>query len=809
MVFLEVLKDVSLAARTLRKSPGYAAIVVVTLGIGIAASALVVSLMSPYLIRPLPFSDSERLVQIGQIDPREGWDSGRFSLPMLRDWEARTQSFDALGAYYYRSSNLGSEGEGPERIIAGVLSGNMFEVLGVEARLGRTFETGEDGPGGRDVVVLSDGLWRRRYGQDVAILGRTVTLDGSAFTVIGVMPPEFNFPFGGVRLWVPAREDAATEPRDRDRFIPVGRLKSGVSRDRAKADLTSIQRELRLLYPDADGRFDGVSVKSMREALNFAFDVMETSFAVLVAAVAFVLLIACVNVTSLTLARASLARREVAVRSALGASRARLVRHLASESLLLALAGGATGVLLATWGARALGRLVPEELFRVGEIRVDVSVVLVSMVVTLATPIVFGLLPALAASRFDLASALKEGSRSGSGRSTLRFRRALVVAEIAMALVLVSGTGLMLRSFLELSNVDLGFRPERLLTIEVTLPESEYGDRASERSYFERATSQLRLLAPVLSAGTVVPLPMNHAIWTVPFALPESAPSDRESWPQAREFRISPGGFEALGITLLAGRGIESVDGPASPRVVVVSASLAGRHFAGRNPIGETLLLGEGESATPATIVGIAADVRHEGYADERPDQIYRSVDESGSRGRFFVVRTSGAPEAVIAAAKEVLERVDPNLPITPRPMREIVRESALQWSLSALLLGIFGAVAIGLASLGIYGIVAFSVSARRREIGIRMALGATRPDVRKRVLGEGMRLGALGLLIGLTLAAVESRLIASLLFHVEPFDPLTVATVIALFAIVPLAASLLPAARAGRTDPVSALRDE
>ncbi len=421
-------RDLVLAARGLRKSPGYASVVIITLGLGIAANTLIVSLMNPYLIRRLPFAEPESLVQIGQRDPVEGWDSGRFSLPMLRDWEIRTRSFDELAAYYYRTKNVTGR-EGPERVVAGVLSANMFQVLGVEARLGRTFRPGEDGPGGRDVVVLSDGLWRRRYGGDATIVGKTISLDGALFSVIGVMPREFNFPFGGVKMWVPLREDAATEPRDRDQFIPVGRLKPGVSREQATTELVRIQRELRELYPDVDGRFDGVSVKPMREALNFAFEVMEASFAVLIAAVAFVLLIACVNVTSLTLARTSLIRRDVAVRSALGASRARLVRQLLSESLLLALAGGTLGVLLAYWGARVLGPLVPEDLFRVGDVRVDGSVLLVSMLVTLSTPILFGLAPALVASRFDLTSALKQGSRSGAGRSALLFRRGLVAAE--------------------------------------------------------------------------------------------------------------------------------------------------------------------------------------------------------------------------------------------------------------------------------------------------------------------------------------------------------------------------------------------
>ncbi len=294
---------------------------------------------------------------------------------------------------------------------------------------------------------------------------------------------------------------------------------------------------------------------------------------------------------------------------------------------------------------------------------------------------------------------------------------------------------------------------------------------------------------------------MNHAIWTVPFALPASAPARHETWPQAREFRISPDTFAAMGITLLSGRGIESMDGPSAPKVVVVSSSLAARYFPDRSPIGETILVGDGPKAEPATIIGVASDVRHEGFEDERPEQIYRPLDQVGSGGRFFVVQTSGPPEQAIATTKEALARVDPNLPLTSRPMQDIVRESTLQWSLSALLLGIFGAVALGLASLGIYGIVAYSVAARRREIGLRMALGASSADVARAVLREGLRLGSIGLLIGLTLAAVAAKLIASLLFHIGPFDPFTVAAVVGVFLIVPVTASLLPAVRAAHTE--------
>jgi predicted permease len=794
-------QDVVVSLRALRASPGYALIVVATLALGIAANTLTLSLLTPYLIRELPFAEPESLVQIGQVDPVNGWDGGRFSQPMFRDWRERSRSFEDLLTYYYSTKNVTGV-EGPERTTAGVLSKNAFDVLGVQAALGRTFL-----PDDHDTVVLSHGLWRRRYGADPAIVGRSIVLDGAPFTVVGVMPAEFNFPFGGVKMWIPLPPDAADEPRDRERHIPIGRLKDGVTREEVRGELEAIQRELGSVHPEVDGRFSGVSVKPLREALNFAYDVMEASFLVLLAAVAFVLLIACANVASLTLARTGARSREIAVRAALGARSARLVRELLTEGLLLAVAGGVLGVLLADWGARAIGPLIPEDLFRVGEVRVDGVVLLASSILTLATPLVFGLGPAIGASRSSLISALKEGGRTGT--ASIRWRRALVVAEIALSIVLAGGTGLMLRSFLELQDVDMGFVPENVLTVEVTLPESAYPDHVRQESYFERGRAELASLGPVRSVGVTEPLPMNHELWSTQFALPGKAPARSEDWPAAREFRVSPGYFDAMGIPLRAGRAVEAMDGAEAPKVLLVSESLARLHFPGRDAIGEMLLLGDALKSEPWTIVGVAADVKHDGFQDASPLQVYRPLAQTGSRGRFFVIETETSPESLAAAAREVLARIDPNLPVTLRPMREIVQESALQWSLSSWLLGVFAGVALALASLGIYGIIAYSVSARRREIGLRMALGATRSQIRGLVVREGLMLGGLGLAIGLALAGVAAKLIASLLYGVGPFDPPTFAAVIALFLATAIAASFLPADRAARTDPVGVLRHD
>jgi len=479
----ELRQDVVLALRSLRAHPSYALVVVTTLALGIAANSLIFSFMNPYLIRELPFGNPDQLVQLGQVDPVRGWDGARFSLPQFEDWKERTRAFDDLAAYYYGLENVTGV-EGPEQVMTGYLTANMFDLLEVEAAIGRTFAPGEDGPGGADVVVLRHGLWQRRYGGDPGIVGETILLDGTPHTVVGVMPPDFNFPFGGVRMWTPLRADPATEPRERANLLPVGRLKADWTRARAQAELEAIQSELSELYPEADGQFQGVNVQPLRAALNFGYEIMVAVFTVLLVAVGFVLLIACVNVASLTMARSSARSRDVAVRAALGAGRGRLVRELLTESLVLALVGGALGIALAHAVVRYLGPLVPEDIFRIGEFTLDRTVLLYSVAITLATPVVFGLFPALGLSRLNLVGALKQGARGST-----KVRRALVVAEVAMAIVLIAGTGLMLRSFVELQKVDIGFDADRVLTVLVTTPESDYPTSADSQNFFDRAAT--------------------------------------------------------------------------------------------------------------------------------------------------------------------------------------------------------------------------------------------------------------------------------------------------------------------------------
>ena len=520
MTIDELRSDVRYALRSMRKSPGYTTLVVATLAFGVAANTTIFSAMRPYLLRPLPYGEPDELVQVNQVNPVTGWDMDRFSYPQVLDWKERTHAFVALGAYSYGVGNLTGP-QGPEQVQFGHVTAGLFEdVLRVEPVLGRGFRPEEGRPGADPVVVLSDALWRRRYGADPGILGAPIALDGVQRTVVGVMPPAFVFPFGSARLWVPVTEDAGAD-RGRTSLQIVGRLDPGWTPARARAELVGVQTELAARYPEADGRMSGVTVKPLREALNFVWDVLAISFPILLGAVALVLLIACLNVASLTLARASGRAREVAVRAAMGAPRGRIVRQLLTESLVLALLGGALGVLLSYWTTGLLDPVLPEDLYRVGHIEIDGAVLAFSLLVTLATPVAFGLWPALSASRAGVGEALSEASKGSAGVRASRTRRALVVAQVGLAVVLTTGAALMVRSLVAVQHVDLGFDADRVVTAEVTLPVDEYRGAAERIAWVDRAIAALARTPGVTSAAAVAWLPLNHELFTWQVAPPE------------------------------------------------------------------------------------------------------------------------------------------------------------------------------------------------------------------------------------------------------------------------------------------------
>jgi len=797
-------RNVRYAARSLLRSPTYSGIVVATLALGIAANAVVFSVMNPYLVRELPYEGPEELVQIGQIEPRSGWEGGRFSLPMIRDYRERTRTLEALAAYRYGGVNVADEGR-PQRLQRGVVTADLFDLLGVEAFRGRTFLPQEGDPGSGPVVVLDHGLWESRYGGDARIVGRTIRLDGVPHTVVGVMPPEFVFPWNEVKLWTPLRRGEAYEDRGRTSLILVGRLADGRTRGEARRELEAIQGDLAGLHPDADAEFSGISVVPLREGLNFAWEALSVGFPVLLGSVVFVLLIVCVNVASLTLARNQARRRQMAVRAAVGADRRRLVEELLTESGLLGAVGGASGLLLATWAISAIGPTIPEMLFRVGEVTLDARVLAYTVGVALVTPVLFGLLPALHLGATDPGTALRsDAAAPGAGAARQRGRRALVAAEVALALVLVAGAGLMLRSLAAVQQAELGFDPERLLSVEIQIPQESYPSPEEVEAYYRRATEAVASLPGVETAGAIWHLPMNHEMALRDVAVAGREPPSKRAWPLAAFNRAGPGTFAALGVPVLAGRGFAPRDGD---DVAVVSESFVRRHFDGANPIGATVLIDERSTSTPLRIVGVVGDLQHADLTFENRPQLYRPLATTGARRRFLVARASSSPEALVAPIRSRLGELDPDLPAEPRSMTEIVRENTFVWSLGSAVLGAFGGFALLLASLGIYGVVAYSVERRRREIGIRIALGATARQVRGMVLGEGVRTAAIGGLVGLVAAMGAGRLMETILFGVAGLDPLALGTTLALFVGVATLSSWLPARRAARSDPARTLR--
>jgi putative ABC transport system permease protein len=797
--------DLRLALRALRRNAGYATLVIATLAFGIAGCTTVFSVLTAYLLRPLPFADAGRLVQIGQVDRVAGYDNARHSLPQYADVRERSRAFDDLAAYTYGTRNLTGDGP-PIRAVATVVTGNMFPLLGTPPLRGRTITPADAGPGGADVAVLSYAFWAGRYASDPAVVGRTIRLDGATYTVIGVMPPAFTFPWNEVQLWLPTREDPVAASREATDWLVVGRLKHGWTRQRAHAELLGIQREVSALHPATDARYQGVTLRGMREALNFAYPVVRAGLTLLLTAVAALLLLACANVASLTLARSGARTREIAVRQALGAGRGDLVRHLLLENGLLAAAGGVLGLGLAWAAVRVIGPALPDALFRVGTASIDGGALLFTLGMTLTTLLVFGVAPAISGSRVDLAGAMKTGEADGRKRG-LRGRRGLVVTQVALAVLLIVTAGLMVRSFRAVQQVPLGFETDRVMIAGLRPPSADYPSAAQKQAYFEGAREAVAALPGVVSVGSADYVPLNHETDQVRYRPTANVPPDQ--WPLAITSRVSDGYFRTLGVPILAGRDFARGDLPGAPPVVAVSQSLAAREWPKGDALGRTLMIGAPDHTRPATVVAVVGDVRWADITSPVQPHIYRPLSQMPTSYRRLVIATDGRATAGIAALRQTLAGVDANVPVSVRPMSEIVRENDFVWVVSSAALGTFGLVALVLASLGIYGLIAHSVVRRRREIAIRMAVGATAREIRTLVVGEALRLAGVGIGLGVLAALGAGRLLASLLFGVAPADGATFLGVVALFAAVAALAALLPAQRAARLAPHSVLRHE
>ena len=806
-----LLQDLRYGARLLARSRGFAVVAILTLALGIAAVTVIFSMVDAFLLRPLPFAEPEALVHVWQTDRGQGLTEGRVSVPNFLDWKRESAVFDGLGGYFYSSYNLSTD-EQPIRVLGGLLTPDLLEVLGVGPALGRAFTAEEARPGSDRVVLLSHGLWQRQFGGRDDAIGRTLTLDGEKYEVLGVMPPEFVFPLQAAQFWLPLALDPWLERRELDGpLLVVGRLKAGATREQAQSELDTMMAALAKEYPQ-DNAGKGANVVPLRAALVFFYDMIQITFVALFLAVCFLLLIVCANLGNLLLARASGRTREVAIRSALGGGRSRIIRQLLTESALLALLGGAAGALLAGWSAGLIGGTVPEDIYRVGEVRVDWAALLFALAVALVASLLFGLAPALQASKTDLTSALKAGERGAAGgRGGGRLRGALVVIEVALAMVLLAGAALTVQSLLRLQRAETGFDPDRVLTMELILPESKYPGDTEENLFYEETLRRVRALPGVVAAAQVYPLPLNFESFSLEFLVEGRAPEAPGRNLSAGNFWVTTDTFETLHIPLQRGRVFSARDDTQAAPVVVINQKLAERFWPGADPIGRALRLEPGtEDERLATVVGVVADSKQFLMNEEPQALIYLPQLQDSTRRRFLALRTAAEPLALAAAARQAIWSVDRDLPITAlRTMHQVVGESLLPWSGGTIGLAVLGLGALLLAALGIYGVVAYSVSQRTHELGIRIALGAGRRDILKLVLRQGAILAGIGALLGLVAAAGLTRLIEALLYGVGALDPWTFVALPLTLLAVALLASYVPARRATRVDPMIALRYE
>ena len=806
------LQDLRYAVRMLRNNPGVTTVIALVLALGIGANTTIFSVVNPFLLRPLPYDEPERLLHLFLTDPQAGGDRGRLSLPQFLDWQAQSKSFSELAVYDYSARNLTAPGAQPEQQVVGRLSANLLPLLGVEPRIGRAFAAGEDRPGAAGVVLLSDEVWQRRYGGRDA-LGETLEIDGQPHTVIGIMAPRFHFPYPEVKLWSALPADVEAYGRDHHRFLAIGRLAEGVSPERAEAELASVEARLAAEH-DPDGARNGVAAVPLRQALLFAYQEIRLLMVLLMAAVGFVLLIVAANVANMLLARAGARSREVAIRTSLGADRRRLVRQFLTESLLLALLGGGLGILLAFYGVRLIGGALPEALYRVGGFEVDALALAFTMAVALASALLFGLAPALRGSRVDLSESLKEGGRGGEGGvKGRRLRGLLVVAQLSLAVVLLSGAFLMLSNASRMQSRDLGFETGEALTMRLVLPDAKYPEASQRAAFFDDLTRRLEALPGIDSAAAVLPLPLSFATYGVEFEVPGRQPASPEERLSAHSVYVTPHYFAALGIPLRRGRVFDHRDRADSAAVVVVSETLAERFWGGDNPQGRSLRLRlKSDQLTEVTVAGVVADVRdapewHGGLNDA---QIYLPWAQHPQRGGHLVVRAGGDPAALAPLVREELRRVDAELPVSEVwTMAKVAAYSVSPLETASRVLSGFAAAALLLAAVGIYGVVAYTTSRRRHEFGIRLALGAGRGSIVGLVLRQGARLAALGLGLGLAASFALGRVVASQMPGVAGPGALSLAAVALILGAAALLASFLPARRAARMDPLAALRYE
>jgi predicted permease len=809
-IVITILKDLQYAARVLRKSPGFALTAVLTLGLGIGANTAIFSVVNATLLRPLPFYQPDSIVVIQNQYKALGLDSASASVADYIDYRKQRQLFSEVAAIDTGDFNLTGI-DRPERLACGETTAGLFPLLGVKPILGRVFTYEEDQPGKNQVALLTEGLWKRRFGGDPKVIGRTIRLNDRPYTVVGVVPSILQW-FAPLDAWIPT----GFTPRDMDParrtfqyLFVVARMQPGVSLERARAGMAAFGHTLAKEFPDyyPPGSGWAIRVDSLNELL---IGDVRGALMVLLAAVGFVLLIACANVANLLLARASARMRELSIRAALGAAKWRIARQLLTESVLLGLCGGGAGVLFGMWGVGLLVNGGPRELPRLDEVTVDGRVLAFTAAISLATGVLFGLAPVMQVAWGNLHDLLKQGARGASGSLRRhRTRSALVVAEVGLSLVLLAGAGLLLRSLMRLQKVDPGFHARNVLTFGVSLPPARYASQVQTSAFFHALLGRLGSLPGVESAGAVNPLPFSGSNSSGSFEIEGLNVPAHGTSPHADQRVVSPGYFTAMGIPLRRGRLLTEADRSEAPPAVVIDDALAQQYWKGQDPVGRHLRrFGDPQWATVAGIVG---HVQHSALdARTRKGTIYWSYRQKPAQSLEFVVHTANDPASLAGAVQREASALDKDVPIFDvKTMDQRVAASLANRRFAAYLLAAFSGIAVLLAAVGLYGVMAQSVSQRSREIGVRMALGAQSGDVLRMVLRQGAALIGAGLIAGALAALALTSLMKSLLFGVRPDDPLTFAAVAGLLLGVALVATYLPARRATRLDPVTTLRYE
>ncbi len=800
-----LVQDAKYALRTLGKSPGFTVLAVITLALGIGFNTAVFSVVDAAVLRPLAYSRPEELVRIWDSNPGRGFDRFSASPPNFVDWRAQNTTLAGMAAFTGDDATLTAEGE-PLRLRGYAVSPALFPVLGVSPLYGRAFDAEDENPGREPAVLLSWSFWQRRFGGDTGVVGRTISLDGKSRTIRGVMPRGFRYPSRDADIWTPLVLDAKTlENRGAHWLGVVARRKPGVSPAAAQADLSAIAARLAAAYPEKNAGW-GVVLVPLQEAIAGS---ARKPLLLLLGAVTFVLLIACVNVANLLFARGTSRRREIAIRGALGAGRVRLLRQMLTETLALALAGGAAGVALAVWGAETLVALAGDSLPRSAEVGIDGRVLLYTLAVSLAAALAAGLWPALRATSPAARDALRASAGSaGYGPRAGAARQAMLVAEIALTLVLLVGAALLLRSMAAVLRVEPGIRPQGVLTAQLQLPRSRYPEPPQIAAFYRELTASLASLPGVAAVGTTNFLPVTGRQYTLSVKfLDHPVPAGDEA---SITYRVVGGDFfAAAGVPVKRGRVFTPEDRPGSPLVMLVNETLARRYFPGEDPIGREIVIGDRVKA-PRRVVGIVGNVLEEGLADPPLAELYVPAEQVPWDEMAILVRTAGDPLRLAPAVRSRIRSLDPKLPVEEvQALSEVVARSLGQRRFTMLLLGTFAGLALLLAAIGIYGVVAFLAGQRVREVGIRIALGARRRDVLALFLGESARFAGAGLLAGLALAVAATRLLKTMLFGVAPTDPLSFAAVALVLTAVAMAASWIPARRAARIDPMAALRHE